>query len=667
MAVKVSVVVPVYNPGPNIDGLVESLAAQSLPAGQLEVVFVDDGSTDGTAERLQETCARHPNMRVVTIPNSGWPGRPRNVGTDLAEGEYVFYSDNDDYLFPEAMERMYALAARNRSDIVYGKVVRLGRPGEPPPSRNIDVADLLADDVLSSRTVHKMFRRDFLRQHDIRFLEGRVRLEDHHFMAQAMPHAEVVSVLANYPVYQWIHRNDDTNSSSASHGAAFPPQAYWDFYAHSLRTFAEHAGEGPLLDEARLVAAYQAFARFTPEKSRQWGRRHRAAVFAAARGFFELEVPARLDARLPVLRRLRVQAMRAGDQVRFEALQGQRAAYGFDVVVERARWLDGRLDLAVRATLRAEGGLDLMERSGEDLLLRLPDGPAAGSPASDDDRRLLPSDAGSIGLTARHRESGVEWPVSGTMTTVPVETPEGVRLSVRVQATLDPTTAALGSRLDDGIWDLAARMNFLGEPGLLWLPAPSPRGVGVVEVGDHIATAYVTRSGNLALRLSRPNVGVAAGRIDVTSLEWEDDRLALRLAGLPFSGSRISLRGRDDGLAESFPIEDGRAVLALDRLRPGQEADLYVRVESAAGAVDERLTAGTARPVHRPPYAVQVAGLDQGLSIHHLLPGEEPPPLPAVSAVRVRRVPSTSPFVMGLPGPLRRIVHGVQRRMRAPR
>src|SRR6186997_698455 len=112
---KVSVVVAVYNPGPNIDGLISSLDGQSLRSDELEVVFVDDGSTDGTHERLLELAGSRPNFVVTTIPNSGWPGRPRNVGTDLARGEYVFYADHDDELFPEALERMHDLATANGS------------------------------------------------------------------------------------------------------------------------------------------------------------------------------------------------------------------------------------------------------------------------------------------------------------------------------------------------------------------------------------------------------------------------------------------------------------------------------------------------------------------------------------------------------------------------
>ena len=84
---KVSVIVPVYNPGSDIDDCIESLLGQTLPEDELELIFVDDGSTDGTPARLDELAQRHRHVQVQHIPNSGWPGKPRNVGIDPARAD----------------------------------------------------------------------------------------------------------------------------------------------------------------------------------------------------------------------------------------------------------------------------------------------------------------------------------------------------------------------------------------------------------------------------------------------------------------------------------------------------------------------------------------------------------------------------------------------------
>ncbi len=271
-----------------------------MPAPSSRSIFVDDGSTDDTPQRLERACARHTNMRTSTIPNSGWPGRPRNVGTDLAAGDYVFYADNDDELYPEALERMHALASANGSDIVYGKIVRTGRPTPywqlwrrtvpASPTRS-------SDHLVQSRTVHKLFRRQFLVDHGIRFPEGKVRLEDFSFMGQAIPRAKVISVLADYPCYRWIHRTDGTNNSTAS----VKQDVYWGYFTAALQTFADSAGEGPLLDAARLVAAEQAFSRFPPSAYLKRTAVGQRGVFDAVHDYVSEQVPPALDDRLPVV------------------------------------------------------------------------------------------------------------------------------------------------------------------------------------------------------------------------------------------------------------------------------------------------------------------------------------------------------------------------------
>ena len=111
---KVSVIVPVYNPGANIDECIDSLLGQSLPSEEYELIFVDDGSTDETPARLDALAAEHDNVRVEHIPNSGWPGKPRNLGIEMARGEFVYFVDNDDWLGKSALNRLYDRARPRR-------------------------------------------------------------------------------------------------------------------------------------------------------------------------------------------------------------------------------------------------------------------------------------------------------------------------------------------------------------------------------------------------------------------------------------------------------------------------------------------------------------------------------------------------------------------------
>ena len=401
MAVKVSVVVAVYNPGANIGPLMASLVAQSLPVSELEVVFVDDGSTDGTLDRLRAFASERPNVVVRTIPNSGWPGRPRNLGTDLARGEYVFYADHDDELYPEALERMYDLATANGSDIVYGKVVTPGSstPFWPLARRTIGRADLVDDDLLINRMVHKLYRRQFLLDHGIRFAEGPVRLEDHMFMAQAMPLAETISVLADYPCYRWVVRNDGTNNSTDE--VYFP--GYWEYLAVSMRLFTECAGPGRVDDAALAWAGQRMFLYARPGRYLSLDVEAREALLAPLYDVVGAHFPERVDHLVPVLKRLRLKHLRARDRGAFDRVQQLTSDLAPIVVLDRVEWRDGVLHLAATAELRdVHGNPVVLHRHRDDLVVPVAEDPTASLSA----RTLLGPDAGTLELTVRHRRRG---------------------------------------------------------------------------------------------------------------------------------------------------------------------------------------------------------------------------------------------------------------------
>ncbi len=159
MPVKVSVIVPVYNPGTYIDECIASILRQSLPADEYEAIFVDDGSTDGTGARLDALAAEHANITAIRIPNSDWPGRPRNLGLQAAQGKYVYFVDSDDWIGDEALERLYERAESNEADVVIGKEVGHGKsvPREVF-RRNVDDATLANSHLLLILTPHKLFR-----------------------------------------------------------------------------------------------------------------------------------------------------------------------------------------------------------------------------------------------------------------------------------------------------------------------------------------------------------------------------------------------------------------------------------------------------------------------------------------------------------------------------
>lgn len=128
----VSVVIAAYNAMPYLTQCITSVAEQSIGRERLEVIVVDDGSTDGTPEELERLEGVYPDLlRVFRQENSGGPSAPRNLGLDHATGTFVFFLDADDRLGPEALERMVRMAEENGTDVVLGKMVGVGGRGAP--------------------------------------------------------------------------------------------------------------------------------------------------------------------------------------------------------------------------------------------------------------------------------------------------------------------------------------------------------------------------------------------------------------------------------------------------------------------------------------------------------------------------------------------------------
>ncbi|MEV6691539.1 glycosyltransferase family 2 protein [Micromonospora sp. NPDC051196] len=244
---KVSVVVPTYNSGEHLHQLIDSLLRQSMPAADFEMIFVDDGSTDDTPARLTELTAAHPNVEVLHCEHSGWPSRPRNLGLARARGEYVQFVDDDDWLADEALERLYGYAVANGADIAIGKMTG-HRRSVPRELFRVNRPDARLDNspLIGSLTCHKMFRRGFLLEHDLRFPEEhRKRLEDHHLVIRAYLLSRRTSVLSDYTCYHHARRPDGGNLT----GTRMEPAGYYSSLREVLDIVDAHTEPGPLRDK----------------------------------------------------------------------------------------------------------------------------------------------------------------------------------------------------------------------------------------------------------------------------------------------------------------------------------------------------------------------------------------------------------------------------------
>lgn len=119
-ACDISVIIPVYNIQQHLRECLDSVLGQSYP--HLQVICVDDGSTDESPAILAEYAQKDPRVQVIRQQNAG-PGAARNTGLEAATGEYVIFLDSDDWFEPDFLEQMVNTAQREGADVAICRAV----------------------------------------------------------------------------------------------------------------------------------------------------------------------------------------------------------------------------------------------------------------------------------------------------------------------------------------------------------------------------------------------------------------------------------------------------------------------------------------------------------------------------------------------------------------
>jgi len=571
MPIDVTVVIPTYNTGPKLEPLLASLAAQSLPDDRYEVVVVDDGSTDDTWDRLQDLATRMANLRIERIPNSGWPGRPRNVGTDLAQGRYVFYADHDDEFFPEALERMVAMADRTEADVVIGKEVRSGALSIGPElfMRDHDRADLFADNVLALITPHKLFRTAFLREHGIRYLEGKRRLEDHVLLAEVYTKTDRIAVLASYPCYRWIIYPDGSNNSSSLGDL----RVYFDSLA-DVFTVLENADIPQERRDAliRFWYATRMLKRLYGNWFEEWPPDYRDDAIKVIGELAAERVPRHLDDGLdPVLAR-RADLLRRGDHDGILALAEVDHRVHLRIDASTFTWTGSGLRIDLEGTLVNRDDEPLRFTADGDGLYFSDD------QAREHDLRPLLEDA-DVDLFVRQRKVGTEWYAATPTPLRPRATEDGTVLEVAASFLLDPTAFVFGRPLADGPWSIYVHTRALGYQSRVRLGGGA-EGSAVLDGLPLLATSDDRGQTLLSVGSTPRFLRTGLGPLEVSG-QGRRARLAVALPGLVSrspEAARFRLRiGSDEVDAE---------------LVPGSPSELVAQAMVAPGTHEVRVVHG---------------------------------------------------------------------------
>lgn len=240
--IKVSVIIPVYNAEKYLRQCLDSIVGQTLT--QIEILCVDDGSTDGSAKLLEEYRKRDQRVRVITQKNAG-AGVARNRGLNEARGEYLSFLDADDFFEADMLRATYEKAKAAQAQIVvfgsdqyrndsqsFNSIEWTIRKSALPPYRPMSHRTFTENvfKVFVGWAWDKLFEREFVQNYRLRFQEQRTS-NDLLFVFSAVVLAERIEVEERILAHQ---RRDNPDSLSNTR------EKSWDCFYHALLALREN-------------------------------------------------------------------------------------------------------------------------------------------------------------------------------------------------------------------------------------------------------------------------------------------------------------------------------------------------------------------------------------------------------------------------------------------
>lgn len=206
---KISIIIPCYNMEKYIDRCLASLVNQTIGVDMLEIICVNDASTDGTWKKLCEWESSYPeSILLVDCEKNGKLGRARNIGLEYASGNYIAFLDADDWMELDSYERLYRLIREYQCEVVQFEFIRDPGTGDIWEMQNrrdredfyLDLSEeserkkLLVTAVMDNGCTNKMYTREFIEENCLRFPEGRM-YEDIYWGVLTQLHAKYVYFL----------------------------------------------------------------------------------------------------------------------------------------------------------------------------------------------------------------------------------------------------------------------------------------------------------------------------------------------------------------------------------------------------------------------------------------------------------------------------------------
>lgn len=227
----ISIIIPCYNVGSYIDRCFQSILTQTIGFDKLEVILVDDCSTDNTWEKLTAIEAAYPeSVMIIHCEENGRQGTARNIGMKYASAPYIGFVDSDDWLEPDMYEKLYQKMIKHHCDIVmcqnwrdYGNAAPLPEPKLTGQSERLFLIDttekrktFIVCGSIGYGVWDKLYTRELLYDNNIFFPE-RFAYEDHFFSLLLYFYAKKICILEERLYHYYVNPHSTVLSSDAPH------------------------------------------------------------------------------------------------------------------------------------------------------------------------------------------------------------------------------------------------------------------------------------------------------------------------------------------------------------------------------------------------------------------------------------------------------------------
>ena len=217
MDIKISIIVPVFNTAEYIEQCINSLTSQTFQ--DIEILIVDDGSTDNSWGKLEGISLEFPQIRLFRKSNGG-QGSARNLALDNAQGKYVLFVDSDDWVDPNTCELLSKSLVSDEIDVlcfdyilVYlDKVVPKRLISESGIWNKGENLDALFNDKITGHACNKLYKRSLIESNLIRFSEDKVLYEDLLFTIKIFSYASKIQFAPISPYFYRIRSDSSTQS-----------------------------------------------------------------------------------------------------------------------------------------------------------------------------------------------------------------------------------------------------------------------------------------------------------------------------------------------------------------------------------------------------------------------------------------------------------------------